>query len=198
MLNGQLKPGYNIQVGTENNFVIGYDVFPNPTDTRTFIPHLENVQKRLGCKFKFAIADAGYGSEENYDDLEKNEITGIVKYTTYEKETKRSFKKKTFNTENCEGCPFRQLCTKSEYGRVIQRNSHWLEQKAKVKELLSSEEYKSLMKKRSTEYETVFVQTKGNLGFRRFHLRGKEKVGTEWRLLMLGYDFKQLIRLMNA
>lgn len=100
MLNGQLKPGYNIQVGTENNFVIGYDVFPNPTDTRTFIPHLENVQKRLGCKFKFAIADAGYGSEENYDYLEKNEITGIVKYTTYEKETKKSFKKKTFNTEN--------------------------------------------------------------------------------------------------
>ena len=46
---------------------------------------LENVQKRLGCKFKFAIADAGYGSEENYDYLEKNEITGIVKYTTYEK-----------------------------------------------------------------------------------------------------------------
>ncbi|MBQ5907757.1 MAG: transposase [Treponema sp.] len=241
MLNGQLKPGYNIQVGTENNFVIGYDVFPNPTDTRTFIPHLENVQKRLGCKFKFAIADAGYGSEENYDYLEKNEITGIVKYTTYEKEIKRSFRKKTFNTENwkydaeqkeytcpcgnpvpyrktvtkknksgylqtyevyqcenCEGCPFRELCTKSEYGRVIQRNGHWLEQKAKVKELLSSEEYKTLMKKRSTECETVFGQTKGNLGFRRFHLRGKEKVGTEWGLLMLGYDFKQLIRLMNA
>ena len=135
---------------------------------RTFIPHLENVQKRLGCKFKFAIADAGYGSEENYD------------------------------CENCEGCPFRELCTKSEYGRVIQRNGHWLEQKAKVKELLSSEEYKTLMKKRSTECETVFGQTKGNLKFRRFHLRGKEKVGTEWGLLMLGYDFKQLIRLMNT
>ena len=53
------------------------------------------------------------------------------------------------------------------------------------------------MKKRSTECETVFGQTKGNLGFRRFHLRGKEKVGTEWGLLMLGYDFKQLIRLIN-
>ena len=80
---------------------------------------------------------------------------------------------------------------------MIQRNGHWLEQKAKVKELLSSEEYKTLMKKRSTECETVFGQTKGNLGFRRFHLRGKEKVGTEWGLLMLGYDFKQLIRLIN-
>lgn len=71
MLNGQLKPGYNIQVGTENNFVIGYDVFPNPTDTRTFAPHLENVMRRLNCKFKVAIADASYGSEENYDYLEK-------------------------------------------------------------------------------------------------------------------------------
>ena len=49
-----------------------------------------------------------------------------------------------------------------------------------------------------TECETVFGQTKGNLKFRRFNLRGKEKVGTEWGLLMLGYDFKQLIRLMNA
>lgn len=47
MLNGQLKPGYNIQVGTENNFVIGYDVFPNPTDTRTFIPLLGYDFKQL-------------------------------------------------------------------------------------------------------------------------------------------------------
>ncbi len=54
------------------------------------------------------------------------------------------------------------------------------------------------MKKRSTECETVLGQTKGNLKFRRFNLREKEKVGTEWGLLMLGYDFKQLIRLMNA
>ena len=36
MLNGQLKPGYNIQVRTENRFVIGYDIFPNPTDTLTW------------------------------------------------------------------------------------------------------------------------------------------------------------------
>ena len=241
MLNGQLKPGYNIQVGTENNFVIGYDVFPNPTDTRTFIPHLENVQNRLGCKFKTVIADAGYGSEENYDYLEEKEITGVVKYSTYEKETKRSFKKKVFNAdnwkydseqkeytcpcgnpvpykmtrkrkndsgyeqivdvyqcENCEGCPFRELCTKSEYGRMIQRNENWISQKTKVKELLATDEYKALKKKRSTECETVFGQTKGNLKFRRFHLRGKEKVGTEWGLLMLGYDFKQLARMMKA
>ena len=54
------------------------------------------------------------------------------------------------------------------------------------------------MKKRSTECETVFGQVKGNLKFRRFHLRGKEKVEIEWGLLMIGYDIKQLVRLINA
>ena len=55
MLNGQLKPGYNIQVGTENNFVIGYDVFPNPTDTRNNVAGIKKSlvflkkNTRLGC-----------------------------------------------------------------------------------------------------------------------------------------------------
>lgn len=38
MLNGQLKPGYNIQLATENQFALAYDCYPNPTDTRTFYP----------------------------------------------------------------------------------------------------------------------------------------------------------------
>ena len=81
---------------------------------------------------------------------------------------------------------------------MVQRNENWLNQKAKVKELLATDEYKSLMKKRSTECETVFGQIKSNQKFRRFNLCGKEKVETEWGLLMLGYNVKQLIRLMNA
>lgn len=45
-------------------------------------------------QIKTVIADAGYGSEENYDYLEEKGIVGIVKYGTYEKEKKKSFKKK--------------------------------------------------------------------------------------------------------
>lgn len=234
----QLKPGYNVQVGTENNFVIGYDIFPNPTDTRTLKPHLENVSKRLECQFKTVIADAGYGSEENYEYLEEKGILGVIKYGMYEKETKKSFSKKIYNTENwkynreqkeytcpagnpvpykktiekknssgykqtievyqcenCEGCPYKKECTKSEYGRIIQRNENWQLQKKKVKEILATKENADLMKERSTECETVFGQIKGNMKFRRFNLRGKEKVGIEWGLLMLGYDIKQIIRL---
>ena len=238
MLNGQLKPGYNIQVGTENCFVLGYDVFPNPTDTRTFIPHLNNVMKRLDCKFQTVIADAGYGSEENYTYLHDQGITGAVKYTSYEQEQKRSFRKKTYNAlnweydekqkqytcpngnpvpylktavrknesgyeqeimifqcENCEGCPLRQLCTKSYKGRVVQRNETWLRQKQEVTDLLKTEEYKTLMKRRAVECETVFGQIKANQNFRRFHLRGNAGVSTEWGILMLGYNLKQIVRL---
>lgn len=40
MKNGQLKPGYNLQIATNSQFVLFYDLFQNPTDTRTLIPFL--------------------------------------------------------------------------------------------------------------------------------------------------------------
>jgi hypothetical protein len=57
--NGQLKPAYNIQTGTENGFVVGYDIFPNPSDRKTLKPHLRNQKKRLGQDPKRVIVDAG-------------------------------------------------------------------------------------------------------------------------------------------
>ena len=71
MLNGQLKPGYNIQIGTENRYIIGFTVHPNPTDTKTFIPHLKYIEEKLGFLPKNIVADSGYGSEENYEYLEE-------------------------------------------------------------------------------------------------------------------------------
>jgi transposase len=86
MRNGQLKPGYNVQIGTENQFILGYSVHQRPTDTRCLIPHLEKVKSQLGKMPGTVIADAGYGGEENYDFLEQNEAIAIVKYSTYHRE----------------------------------------------------------------------------------------------------------------
>ena len=86
MGNSQLKPGYNVQIGTEDGFIIGYDLFPNPTDTKTLKPHLKRQAKRLGVKPKAVIADAGYGGEENYLYLENRQTTAVIKYGTYYKE----------------------------------------------------------------------------------------------------------------
>jgi len=72
MKNGQLKPGYtilaqgNIQIGTENQFVVGFSVHQRPGDSGCLIPHLQALKAQLGRLPKKVIADAGYGSEENY------------------------------------------------------------------------------------------------------------------------------------
>ncbi|EES93876.1 transposase, partial [Staphylococcus aureus] len=48
MKNGQLKPGYNLQIATNSQFVISYNLFQNPTDTRTLIPFLTMIQNTFG------------------------------------------------------------------------------------------------------------------------------------------------------
>ena len=82
MLNGQLKPGYNIQIGTENRYIVGFTIHPNPTDTKTMIPHLRHLEENWGCLPENVIADAGYGSEENYEYLEEKEGRLLCKNTT--------------------------------------------------------------------------------------------------------------------
>ena len=45
MKNGQLKPGYNLQIATNSQFVLFYNVYQNPTDARTMIPFLNSIQE---------------------------------------------------------------------------------------------------------------------------------------------------------
>ena len=93
MLNGQLKPGYNVQVGTENGFVLSYALFSNPTDTRTLLPHLHRFERYYGKLPKRLIADKGYGSYENYGELEGLGIEAYIKYPHWEQEKKVRSKK---------------------------------------------------------------------------------------------------------
>ncbi|WP_232842699.1 IS1182 family transposase, partial [Lactobacillus sp. HBUAS51381] len=93
MQNGQLKPAYNLQIATSNQFITGFDLFQNPTDTRTFptfLAHLKS-QQALG---KIVVADAGYGSESNYRycEDELDEHTFLVPYGTMLKENSRKWR----------------------------------------------------------------------------------------------------------
>ncbi|MBZ4044796.1 IS1182 family transposase, partial [Flavobacterium hibisci] len=42
MLNGQLKPAYNLQISTNKQFILHYSLHPNPTDTKTLSPHIDS------------------------------------------------------------------------------------------------------------------------------------------------------------
>jgi transposase len=99
MMNGQLKPGYNVQAATNGQYVLAYDLFPNPTDTRTLKPFLQSIQTL--DLFENIVADAGYGSEENYvfiiDELEK---TPLIPYGMYQKELTRKYKNSPTNPSN--------------------------------------------------------------------------------------------------
>jgi transposase len=101
MRNGQLKPGYNVQLATEGQYALAYDIFPNPTDTRTLIPFLNTIEEGFFELPTFLIADAGYGSEQNYDDVIQNrKRVPLMTYNQYRKEQKKKTKQDPFQIAN--------------------------------------------------------------------------------------------------
>ena len=102
MKNGQLKPGYNVQISTHDQFVVNYSLHPNPTDTKTLIPHLQQHKKLYGSLPQVQVADAGYGSEENYQYLHKNNIEAYVKPADFDRSQKRSYNPNPFNSDQFE------------------------------------------------------------------------------------------------
>lgn len=100
MENGQLKPGYNIQVSSSNQYVVDYTVHLNPTDTTTLIPHLDQLREDYDLQPAELTADAGYGSEQNYEELEKRGITGYVKYGSFDRDQHEATRaKRPFSAE---------------------------------------------------------------------------------------------------
>ncbi|WP_175638096.1 IS1182 family transposase [Metabacillus schmidteae] len=101
MRNGQLKPGYNVQTGTEGQFITGFSLHQRAGDPGCLIPHLKHLEEH-GVKPEKIVADSGYGSEENYDFLERERRIAYIKYNTFDQEQKRSWKKKIDRVENME------------------------------------------------------------------------------------------------
>ena len=100
MLNGQLKPAYNLQHGVDSEYITWLTVNPNPTDTKTLIPFLKDMENNLGFKYTDIVADAGYESEENYLFIEENGQTAFIKPNNYEISKKRRFKTDIGRMEN--------------------------------------------------------------------------------------------------
>jgi transposase len=235
MKNGQLKPGYNVQISTSNQYIVNYSIHPNPNDTGTLKSHLQQHEQSYNSLPETLTADAGYGSEENYQLLEDAGIEAYVKYSYFDKEQstldekKRPFstdklhynkdkdeyicpigqpmkhigitKKETSNgfrqtihkyqAQNCMECPLNGSCHKSKGSRVIEVNHNLNRHKQKTKELLNSEEGEAHRKQRPIDVEPVFGNIKENHRFRRFMLRGKEKVSIEWGLLSIAQNLRK-------
>lgn len=116
MKNGQLKPAYNWQFSTNNQFVVNYTVEQTTTDTTTLPTHLAEHKRLYGEYPEVAIADSGYGSEENYEFMEDKKIEAFVKFNYFHKEQTKKFKADLFHKANlyynpdkdCFYCPMGQ------------------------------------------------------------------------------------------
>jgi transposase len=235
MLNGQLKPGYNWQISTQNQYILGYTIHQNPTDTTTLPSHMKSLKETLGRMPDVLVADAGYGSEENYQYLEKNGVEAFVKYNYFHAEQGKKFKSDPFKAENlqydtdndcyicpsggkmifireetqqtdngfiqtrsiyraqnCEGCPLRSQCHKQSGNRIIGVNHNLNRYKSIIRERLNSERGRKYRSQRPVDVEAVFGIIKGNRNYRKFLLRGLDKVEIEAGLLALAHNLGKL------
>ncbi|WPU97142.1 IS1182 family transposase [Mucilaginibacter sabulilitoris] len=92
MLNGQLKPAYNLQISTQEQFILNYTLHQASTDYQTLPSHIEQYESLYKELPKAIVADAGYGSDENYGVLQQKGIEAYIKYNTFDKEQKEGIK----------------------------------------------------------------------------------------------------------
>lgn len=132
MRNGQLKPAYNPQISTENQFITHVSIHQTPGDTATLKPHLTSFEESYNKQSKEVVADAGYGSEENYEMLEKKEVEAYVKYNYFHKEQKRKIKNNPFLVQNLfynaeqdfYVCPMGQRMENVGQGKRVSKNGY--------------------------------------------------------------------------
>ena len=102
MMNGQLKPAYNLQHGVDSEYITWLTIGQQPTDTTTLIPFLKDAEQNLKFKYKNITADAGYESEENYLFLEENNQIAFIKPANYEISKTRKYKNDIGKMDNME------------------------------------------------------------------------------------------------
>ena len=235
MKNGQLKPGYNIQIGVEGEYIVGVDVSSERSDQLTLIPFLDKLEKDLPKKFENVIADAGYESEENYIYLSKHKQKSYIKPQNYEKSKNKKFKEDiskrenmTYNSkedyyicaygkklvnvsskfkisksgynsivtiyesEGCDECPYKNKCTKAKGNKRLHVSKDFIKKRKESLNNIITPKGKLLRVNRSIQVEGAFGVLKQDYGFRRFLLRGKKNIKTEFTLLSFGYNIQKL------
>lgn len=231
MQNGQLKAAYNWQISTSDQFIVNYSLHQNPTDTLTLKPHLKQFEALYNL-----TADAGYGSEENYQYITDKQIGNYVKFNYFHKEQTKKYKQDPFRAgnlyynpkqdklycpmgqpmdnigsyhrlttsgfkqtitryqaQNCNNCSLRGSCHKAKTNRVVEINHTLRQYKQKARENLLSDQGIVHRKKRCADVEATFGNIKQNKNFRRFMLRGIDKVEIEAGLLAIAHNLAKKV-----
>jgi transposase len=167
---GSFLQGYNAQVAVDDTaqVIVAAELTQQANDSRQLIPMLEQVETNMGRKPDKVSADAGYWSEANATD---ESVTGIDLYIA---------------------------TGRVKHGETIKNGSEPPPASATPKQAmqhkLRTEAGHAVYKKRKVIVEPVFGQIKEQRGFRRFSLRGLEKVRAEWKLVCATANLLKLFR----
>lgn len=237
MKNGQLKPGYNLQISTNNQYIASYTIHQDTTDTNTLKEHIAHHIKQYKQKPSNITADAGYGSEENYQWLEDKKITAYVKHNQFDRLQNETIRSKepfatnkleyneqrdeyicpigapmthtgwsiretrngyvqiidSYKAKNCEGCFLQEVCHKQSGDREIEVANNYRRLKLQAEKRLKTKRGIEKRKKRCYDVEPVFANLKHNHNFKRFMLRGIDKVTVETGLLALAHNLRKKV-----
>lgn len=172
MKEGYVAPGYNAQLATEHQVILGYSVSSDRNDSQRMQPTVEEVQALTGRTPEKVVADAGYGNKATYQYLTKQGITAFIPYGSYERD--RMLRNRGIST-----MPLSPDIELEGY-------------KATQRLRLETAHGKALLNRRREDVEPTFGNIKRNLGFRRFLLRGREKCELEFGLVALAHNLKKI------
>jgi len=210
MRNGQLKAGYNVQIGVSSEYIFHLDIFQDRNDYQTFIPFLEGYKKAYGFYPEYPVADAGYGGLNNYRYLKMHDMKLYQKYNMFSKDTTdkkrmqdpyftlnlvkdgqdyiaKNGERLTFKYTNRRGNDVYELPN----GKTKEIHDENMAYQKEVIENLQSKLGITLRTQRSIQVEGAFGIIKEQLGFRRFKRRGIQNVKFEFYLIAIGYNLKK-------
>ena len=171
MKENYIAPGYNIQLATEHQVILGYGVFSDRNDQKLLKPMVEEVAARTKRKPESVLADAGYGRKMNYRYLKNQKIAAFIPNQSYEQDT----------------------ILRNQGLYHIQSPDVELEKyKARMRIRLQSDHGQAMLRRRRQDVEPTFGDLKRNMEFRRFNLRGRLKCELELGLASMAHNLKKM------
>jgi len=170
---GSFMQGFNAQIAVDGaaQVIVAAEVTQTTNDKQQLAPMLKQVERNTGSKPEAATADAGYFSAEQINDERMKDIELYVA-TGKQKHGERDAAKMA------------TAANQEEEDSV----------RAQMRQKLRSEPGSTIYKMRKAIVEPVFGQIKEWRGFRRFRLRGLDKVSAEWKLICLTHNLLKLFR----
>lgn len=179
---GHFEQAYNAQAAVdENMLIVGAQLSPAPNDKEQLIETWAAVPSEIKPQIHAILVDSGFYSEAAVRALEQPADRTASAVTVYAAVERSTHHHSVEDLEQKEPAALAPEATPKE------RMAHRL--KTKVG--------RALYKLRKQTVEPVFGIIKEAMGFRRFHLRGREKASLEWKLVCLSYNFKRLFVLKN-